>query len=42
MVRRFPNVDMDALVEKYPLVDPNRLMRWKKIRGQNFVTNQDV
>eukprot|EP00088_Acartia_fossae_P020411 TRINITY_DN219_c0_g1_i2.p1 TRINITY_DN219_c0_g1~~TRINITY_DN219_c0_g1_i2.p1 ORF type:complete len:255 (-),score=30.16 TRINITY_DN219_c0_g1_i2:69-833(-) len=35
VVRRFPEVDMDALVQKYPLVNPERLMRWKKIRGQN-------
>lgn len=41
IVRRFPDLDMEALTEKFPLVDPNRLMRWKKIRGHNLA-NQDV
>jgi len=33
VVRRFPNVSMPALLEKFPLIDPDLLMRWKKIRG---------
>jgi len=41
VVRRFPEVNMDALLEKFPLVDPDRLLRWKRIRGHN-VANQDV
>jgi len=35
VVRRFPQVSMVALKEQFPLVDTDRLMRWKKIRGHN-------
>ena len=36
VVRRFPSVDLDALKEKYPLVDMNMLMRWKKARRNEY------
>lgn len=36
IVRRFPDVDMDALQEKFPEIDPNKLKRWKKCRQNEF------
>jgi len=41
VVRRFPNVSLEALQDQYPLVDLDRLMRWKKIRGAN-TAHQDI
>merc|ERR1719273_1798890 len=41
VVRRFPNVSLEALQDQYPLVDVDRLMRWKKIRGAN-TAQQDI
>jgi len=35
VVRRFPDVSLEALQDQYPLVEIDRLMRWKKIRGAN-------
>jgi len=35
VVRRFPTVNLEALKEKYPLVDTERLMRWIRIKGNN-------
>jgi hypothetical protein len=42
VVRRFPLVNMEALLERFPLVDPERLMRWKKIRGHHDNSIHDV
>jgi hypothetical protein len=42
VVRRFPLVNMEALLERFPLVDPDRLMRWKKIRGHHDNSMHDV
>jgi hypothetical protein len=42
VVRRFPLVNMEALLERFPLVDPDRLMRWKKIRGHHDNSIHDV
>jgi len=36
VVRRFPDVSIEALEEKFPLVDYDLLMRWKKIRGYSL------
>ncbi|XP_023333162.1 39S ribosomal protein L47, mitochondrial [Eurytemora carolleeae] len=41
IVRRFPDVNIEALQERFPLLDPARLMRWKNIRGHNN-KNQNV
>jgi len=41
VVRRFPDVSLEALQDQYPLVDIDRLMRWKKIRGAN-TAQQDI
>jgi len=36
IIRRFPNVDMESLQERYPLVDPGKLRRWKQCRITEF------
>jgi hypothetical protein len=35
-------VDVEALLERFPLVDPDKLFRWKKIRGHNDDVTHDV
>jgi len=41
VVRRFPDASMSALVEQFPLIDPDKLLRWKKIKGYSK-TQHDV
>lgn len=34
VLRRYPNCDLEALQEKFPMVKLDRLLRWKKIIGE--------
>lgn len=42
VVRRFPDVSLEALQDQYPLVEIGRLMRWKKIKGPNAADRKSV
>jgi len=35
VVRRFPEVDLEALQDRFPSVDPGKLMRWIRVKGPN-------
>lgn len=37
LLRRFPNMDIDALKEKYPSVDVEKVKRYKRAQG-HFVS----
>merc|ERR1712025_592676 len=41
VLRKFPKCDLDALQEKFPLVQREKLLRWNKIVGETH-TNFDV
>ena len=34
VLRRFPEANLDAIKEKFPQVQLDRLVRWKKIIGE--------
>jgi len=41
VLRRFPDSDLNALQEKFPLVKMERLLRWKKIIGKHSAFKKD-